>query len=640
MFAAAAHGHVDVLSCLVEYGADVNTFTDDNYTPLMTACTSGCMSVVTFLIKHGANLDLHDNNGETALHHAVKHDACDVVRCLVENGADVNALDHGNCTPLMTASFHGHVNVISFLVEHGANMTVQDKNGETAIHHAVRHDSCDAVKCLVGNGADVNAHTNDDRHHTPLMIATLHGHANVMNSLVEHGANTDLQDKNGKTALHYAVQYGKSIELAHKLLTLGASQLCNNQQLTPLLYASKECMISMVEELIKHPKCTKEQRIDALEFLGASLVTRKRGRETGRAFQYIKRGMEERFQDPFHLLLKQLVDPVEAYQGRKESQTLEELAQIEGDVNAIIMESLIIGERILGADHPELLGPILDLADRYNCLGNFDISVGLYRHAMKINQPPESVIESSIGTITALCTMAERNLSPKPMVILQVLEETVLAYEKQRQTQWREKCKKQDLLYSLLRLLHLFAEVEYSEEDKSSMVAVLLQKLVSMDPRDERGNTLLHLSASEGCARFRIDHASPLKFPCPKTIKLLLNAGGNVNATNNYGETPLHKAVIFKPKNPFGHRFNPVNDKLHLLTDMLEVLLDGRAHHDFVNNDGKTAMDVAATDEARRILSERKTLELKCIAARAVKKFGLPYLGVVPKTLEKYISMH
>ena len=35
-----------------------------------------------------------------------------------------------------------------------------------------------------------------------------------------------------------------------------------------------------------------------------------------------------------------------------------------------------------------------------------------------------------------------------------------------------------------------------------------------------------------------------------------------------------------------------------------------------------------------------KKLELKCTAARAVKKFGLPYLGMVPKTLEKYLSMH
>ena len=79
---------------------------------------------------------------------------------------------------------------------------------------------------------------------------------------------------------------------------------------------------------------------------------------------------------------------------------------------------------------------------------------------------------------------------------------------------------------------------------------------------------------------------------------------------------------------------------MNALTDILEILLDKGVHHDFVNNDGKTAMDMAATDDARRILSKRKTLELKCIAARAVKKTGLPYLGVVPKTLEKYISMH
>ena len=73
---------------------------------------------------------------------------------------------------------------------------------------------------------------------------------------------------------------------------------------------------------------------------------------------------------------------------------------------------------------------------------------------------------------------------------------------------------------------------------------------------------------------------------------------------------------------------------------MLEVLFDGGAHHDFVNNDGKTPMDMAQTDEARVILSERRKLELKCISARVVKKFGIPYLGVVPKTLEKNISMH
>ena len=82
------------------------------------------------------------------------------------------------------------------------------------------------------------------------------------------------------------------------------------------------------------------------------------------------------------------------------------------------------------------------------------------------------------------------------------------------------------------------------------------------------------------------------------------------------------------------------NDNMNLLTDTLEVLFDWGAHHDFVNNDGNTPMDMAQTDEARMILSERRKLELKCICARAVKKFGIPFVGLVPKTLEKYISMH
>lgn len=115
-------------------------------------------------------------------------------------------------------------------------------------------------------------------------------------------------------------------------------------------------------------------------------------------------------------------------------------------------------------------------------------------------------------------------------------------------------------------------------------------------------------------------------------MKLLLNAGFNVNAINNRGDTSLHLAVNFSSLR------RDVN--FHLKIDMLKLLIDEGAHHDFVNDDGKTPMDMAKTDEARMILSERRKLEIKCICARAVKKFGIPYMGLVPKTLEKYISMH
>ena len=81
-------------------------------------------------------------------------------------------------------------------------------------------------------------------------------------------------------------------------------------------------------------------------------------------------------------------------------------------------------------------------------------------------------------------------------------------------------------------------------------------------------------------------------------------------------------------------------NEIYLFTNLLEVLLDGGAHQDFVYQHGKTAMDLAKTDEARSILWDKRKLKLKCISARAVKRFGLPYLGVVPKILEKFISMH
>ena len=143
------------------------------------------------------------------------------------------------------------------------------------------------------------------------------------------------------------------------------------------------------------------------------------------------------------------------------------------------------------------------------------------------------------------------------------------------------------------------------------------------DPRNRYGNTLLH----EFIKRCTDDDDSS---PCLQAVNLLLNEGFNFNVITNEGNTPLHIAVMLEPR----------NDKLYLVTEILQLLFYGGAHHDFVNNDGKTPMDMAGTDEARMILSERRKLELKCISARAVKKFGIPYLGVVPKILENYISRH
>lgn len=69
----------------------------------------------------------------------------------------------------------------------------------------------------------------------------------------------------------------------------------------------------MVENLVKRKECRSKRKIDALELLGASIAMSENALE---GFSYLKRGMEERFNDPALPVLKQAVSPVKAYQSK------------------------------------------------------------------------------------------------------------------------------------------------------------------------------------------------------------------------------------------------------------------------------------------------------------------------------------
>ena len=444
----------------------------------------------------------------------------------------------------------------------------------------------------------------------------------------------DLQDNNGDTALHYAVTFDFP-EIVKMLLNLGASDMCNNKGLTPLHQASISASIGVVKYLIKRPEITKEQRVDALELLGASVATQFNmfmfiSASIEEGLKYIKLGMYERFANPSQPLLKQLREP--AYRNRKESQTPEELAQIEGDREAILMESLLINERILGTNHCELL-PSIRFVCRHGNLTNPSLLIALYSRAVDIAQKCNQSAHDEWREISRLLQkMYKGHNHLKEKDLLEFLRQIVIEYEKQHtkrrrlndNKQYFQELVQEDLFDCSLELVLMISKFEFCDERNASSLTMLLRKLFMQDPRNRSGNTLLH-EFIKWCT-YDDDHSSP----CLQAVNLLLNEGFNVNVVNSEGNSPLHIAVTLEPR----------NDKIYLLTEILRLLFDGGAHHDFVNNYGETPMDMAGTDEARMILSERRKLELKCISARAVKKFGIPYLGVVPKILENYISMH
>ena len=278
-------------------------------TPLIIAARNGHLNSVKILLSYKADIE---DRGTVKIEN-------DVVK---------------GSTPLWAAAASGHLDVVKLLIEQNAEVDGRVSTGGTPLRAAAYDGYLDTVRCLVESGADVNARNNYEA--TPLQPACYRGHLTVVTYLINKGAFIDVQSKNGNTALHEATE-GGHLEIVSHLLALGASQLPNNGGLTPLLYACDYCAIEIVEYLIKRPECTKKQRIAALELLGATVANYK-SRDINKAFSYMKRAMEMRYEDSAHPLLKKKMEPVEAYQNRKESQTLEELALLEGDYHAIGME--------------------------------------------------------------------------------------------------------------------------------------------------------------------------------------------------------------------------------------------------------------------------------------------------------------
>ena len=95
------------------------------------------------------------------------------------------------------------------------------------------------------------------------------------------------------------------------------------------------------------------------------------------------RWTEYGFYPPSQPILKQPNEP--AYGNRKESQTREELVQLEGDTQAILMECLIIKERILGMYHSELL-PSIRLVCKQGNLTDPSVLIAMYSRAVDIAQ--------------------------------------------------------------------------------------------------------------------------------------------------------------------------------------------------------------------------------------------------------------
>ena len=184
------------------------------------------------LAKSGFNPNAKDKDGWTPLFYAAWYGTDEIVNMLIKAGADVNVQDKIGCTPLDYAARYGTPEMVRDLLEKGADINVENKHGWTALHWATANNP-NVLKVLLEklekDGMTDKINAQDRYGWTPLHVAARDGTPEVVQALVENGANINAQDENGCTPLHIAVQNG-TLEQVKALLEAGADKSIKNKE--------------------------------------------------------------------------------------------------------------------------------------------------------------------------------------------------------------------------------------------------------------------------------------------------------------------------------------------------------------------------------------------------------------------------
>jgi len=150
--------------------------------------------------RHAAEID------EQIVQAAMAQDAAKVI-ALLAGGADVNAKGkYSGWTPLMLAARKGDIKLLKFLLSNGADVNAKsDVQNRTSLMEAVRNRKTQAVKALLAANPDLDA--ADWEGYTVLMFAAVSGQREVVDALLDHGADVNLKNKVGSSALKMASGY-------------------------------------------------------------------------------------------------------------------------------------------------------------------------------------------------------------------------------------------------------------------------------------------------------------------------------------------------------------------------------------------------------------------------------------------------
>ncbi|MGR3310605.1 MAG: ankyrin repeat domain-containing protein [Candidatus Brocadiales bacterium] len=156
--------------------------------------------------------------------------------------------------PIHKAAYKGDLKKVEEIIDRNPNeINVQDAQGFTPLHLASGKGHIEIVEFLLNHGADIELEIfNGD---TPLLVAARYaryGQYETIKTLLEHGAKVNHKDKHGRAALHDAAMYSGN-EVINLLISYGADVNARDEhQSTPLHQAAMLNNIEAAKALVEH----------------------------------------------------------------------------------------------------------------------------------------------------------------------------------------------------------------------------------------------------------------------------------------------------------------------------------------------------------------------------------------------------
>ena len=231
---------LDIIEELLDAGAEPNAELAWSRTPLSLAVREGNYKAMRLLLRRGASFNSpSEYYDDSVLNHADDHL---LYKSMISKDYSIRTDDEA----VILYAKHACSYLLRKALEYGANPNAVDAAGKSALEWALEHprypQGC-AVR-LIRRGAKYNNEL--------IIYAVRNRMRELLRALIEAGADVNVTDERGNSALHYAVRSNRAY-LVLDLIEAGTNiEARNGNNITPLMLAIQHRCYSSAGLLLEH----------------------------------------------------------------------------------------------------------------------------------------------------------------------------------------------------------------------------------------------------------------------------------------------------------------------------------------------------------------------------------------------------